>query len=54
MFLTQKYDCQTEGGGREDINQMIHGMWNIRQQYEEKSFFSLRVCFLNCVKCNKS
>ncbi len=60
MFLTPNYDCQTEGGGRELINQMIHGMWNIRRQWGERVFFMFQVCVcvyvcvFNCVKCNKS
>lgn len=46
MFLTRKYDCQTEGGGRELINQMIHGDWNIRHHPQEEDFFFF---FVLCV-----
>lgn len=58
MFLTPKYEHQMWGGGRELINQMIHGMWNIHHQLEKGCFFFFTtiacVCVFNCVKCNKT
>lgn len=52
--LTLKYECQMWGGSKL-VNQMIHGMWNIRHQKERTCFFHVAcVCAFNCVKCNKS
>lgn len=60
MLFRQKSKCQTRGGGKKLVNQMIHDMWNIRHQQEKTFgfffFFShcVYACVFSCEKCNKS
>lgn len=52
-LFSQKYKCQTQGGGRELINQVIHDMHNICHQQQFFFAHCMHARVFNCVKCNK-